>query len=157
MNIKPSAISLFLFLVTVFSCLAQAGEVNTGYFGNIAIKGYDAVAYHTDRKATVGSKEYSYDWLGATWLFASRDHYKLFVADPVKYAPRYGGHCAAGVSFGESTVNIDPEAWSIVDGKLYLNFSKSVTALWKDEKLRDEQIKRADANWEKIKAKLKAQ
>ena len=61
-------------------------------------------------------------WLGATWHFASAENRDLFEADPVKYAPQYGGHCADGVSFGTITTNIDPKAWRIIEGKLYLSY-----------------------------------
>ena len=96
--------------------------VNTGYFGDVAIKGYDTVAYFTRGEAMEGSRKFSHRWLGATWHFASAEHRDLFAADPVKYAPQYGGHCADGVSFGTITTNIDPRAWRIIAGKLYLNY-----------------------------------
>jgi YHS domain-containing protein len=96
--------------------------VNTGYFGDVAIKGYDPVAYFTQSEAVKGSEEFSYSWLGATWHFASAENRELFVREPVKYAPQYGGHCADGVSFGTITTNIDPKAWRIIEGKLYLNY-----------------------------------
>jgi hypothetical protein len=106
--------------------LAQPGAaeefVNTGYFGDVAIKGYDPVAYFTQNEAVKGSEEFSYRWLGATWHFASAEHRDLFAREPVRYAPQYGGHCADGVSFGTITTNIDPEAWRIIEGKLYLNY-----------------------------------
>jgi YHS domain-containing protein len=97
-----------------------AAEVNTGYFGNVAIEGYDAVAYFTDGKATKGSDKYSYEWLGASWQFSSDEHRKLFEADPISYSPQFGGLCAEGMAYDEMTVNIEPEAWQIIDGKLYI-------------------------------------
>ena len=111
-------------LVTAWLAQPAAAEefVNTGYFGDVAIKGYDTVAYFTRGEAMEGSQEYSHRWLGATWHFASAEHRDLFAADPVKYAPQYGGHCADGVSFGTITTNIDPRAWRIIAGKLYLNY-----------------------------------
>lgn len=102
---------------------AAADEVvNTGYFGDVAIKGYDPVAYFTQQKAVEGSAEFSHRWLGAEWHFANAENRDLFIADPVKYAPQYGGYCADGVSFGTITTNIDPEAWRIIEGKLYLSY-----------------------------------
>ena len=101
---------------------AEEVVVNTGYFGDVAIKGYDTVAYFTENKAVEGTPQYSTRWLGAEWHFASAEHRDLFKADPVKYAPQYGGHCADGVSFGTITTNIDPKAWRIIEGKLYLNY-----------------------------------
>lgn len=96
--------------------------VNTGYFGDVAIKGYDPVAYFTQNQAVEGSPQYSHRWLGAEWHFASAENRDLFVADPAKYAPQYGGYCADGVSFGTVTTNIDPKAWRIIDDKLYLSY-----------------------------------
>lgn len=102
---------------------AAADEVvNTGYFGDVAIKGYDPVAYFTDNKAIEGSPSFVHRWLGAEWHFASAKNRDLFIADPAKYAPQYGGYCADGVSFGTVTTNIDPQAWRIIDGKLYLSY-----------------------------------
>ena len=96
------------------------GAVNTGYFGNVAIEGYDPVAYFTEGKATKGSERYSYEWLGASWHFASDEHRRLFEADPISYAPQFGGLCAEGMAYNEMTVNIEPEVWQIIDGKLYI-------------------------------------
>ena len=91
-----------------------------------------------------GSLEFQQQWTGATWLFADAGNRDLFAADPNKYAPRYGGYCAYAVSEGH-TANIDPEAWRIVDGKLYLNYSKGVQKKW--ERDRESRIQTADKNW----------
>jgi YHS domain-containing protein len=126
----------------------QAGSINTGYFGNLAIEGYDTVAYFTDHRATKGSDKYSYDWLGATWQFASDEHRKLFEADPISYAPQFGGLCAEGMAYSELTVNIEPEAWQIIDGKLYITAGARFT---------DDMAKirpQAEANWPKVEALL---
>lgn len=96
--------------------------VNTGYFGDVAIKGYDPVAYFTQNQAVQGSDKYSYRWLGATWQFASAENRALFIAEPAKYAPQYGGYCADGVSLGTVTTNVDPKAWRIIEGKLYISY-----------------------------------
>ena len=96
--------------------------VNTGYFGNVAIKGYDPVAYFNQHEAVQGSAEFSYDWLGATWHFVSAKNRDLFIAKPSDYAPQYGGYCADGVSLGTVTTNIDPKAWRIIEGKLYISY-----------------------------------
>jgi hypothetical protein len=94
--------------------------VNTGYFGNVAILGYDPVAYFTDGRAVQGKPEINQSWLGATWHFASIEHRDAFAAEPMSYAPQYGGFCAGSVSMGKITDNIDPNSWRIIDGKLYL-------------------------------------
>ena len=126
---------------------AKAGEVNTGYSGDVAIDSYDPVAYFTDGKALRGSEAISYGWLGATWYFASDGHRRLFTASPRSYAPQYGGHCAEGVVQGEATVNIDPESWQIIDGKLYL----SAPAHFQDRVL---DVAAAERNWPIAHAKL---
>src|SRR5437016_4674828 len=87
--------------------------------GGIAIKGYDPVAYFTQSKPVKGSSAFTYQWMNATWWFASAEARDEFARIPEKYAPQYGGYCAYGVSQGH-TAPIDPEAWTIVEGKLYL-------------------------------------
>jgi hypothetical protein len=127
---------------------ANAGEINTGYFGDVAIKGYDPVAYFTDGKAVRGSEAISYEWLGATWRFSSDEHRRLFSASPASYAPQYGGLCAEGVAAdGEATVNIDPESWKIIDGKLYL----TAVAHFQERSL---DVAAAEKNWPISHAKL---
>jgi hypothetical protein len=130
-----------------FVAAASAGEINTGYFGDTAIKGYDPVGYFVDGKAEQGSEAFSYEWLGATWLFANSAHRNLFVAEPMAYAPQYGGLCAEGVPNGEVTVNIEPESWQIIDGKLYL----SAAADFQDRPLN---FSKAEEKWPSVHAKL---
>jgi YHS domain-containing protein len=142
--------------VLAWSASASAGDsINTGYFGGVAIEGYDTVAYFTDGKATKGSEDFAYDWLGVTWLFANAEHRDLFAEKPVQYAPQYGGHCAMGTAFGESTANIDPAAWAIVDGKLYLQYSKGAREAWKQD--RADRIAAADQKWPEIAARLESE
>jgi hypothetical protein len=144
--------------LAAFASSAPAGAgtaVNTGYFGGVAIEGYDPVAYFTDSRAVKGSEAFAYDWLGATWLFATAEHRDLFLAQPVSYAPQYGGHCALGTAFGETTANIDPEAWSIVDGKLYLQYSQGAREGWEQD--RAKRIAAADQKWPEIKARLESE
>lgn len=122
-------------------------KINTGYFGNVAIKGYDPVAYFTERKAMQGSKEHTLKWLGAKWRFTSEEHKQSFAAKPLKYAPQYGGHCATGMAaHGGLTKDIDPEAWTIIDGKLYLNYSKITNKMLTDGVFGTD---KADAKWKK--------
>jgi YHS domain-containing protein len=123
-------------LVALGACLltlgvAQAGAVNEDH--GVAIKGYDPVAYFTDNKPVKGSKAHSFVYEGVTYEFASAAHRKLFVADPEKYTPQFGGFCAYGTATGHKAV-IDPAAFTIVDGKLYLNYNTKVRDVWqKDE------------------------
>jgi YHS domain-containing protein len=87
-----------------------------------AIAGYDAVAYHTVGQPTMGSNQFTAEYQGATWHFASAANRDLFAANPAKYAPAYGGWCSAGASKGKK-VATKAEFWKIVDGQLYLNSS----------------------------------
>jgi YHS domain-containing protein len=139
--------AMTLFMFGAFAADAKAGEVNTGYSGDLAIDGYDPVAYFIDGKALRGSEAYSYGWLGATWYFASDGHRRLFAASPRSYAPQYGGLCAEGVAGGQAVVTIDPESWQIIDGKLYL----SAVAHFQDRVL---DVAAADRNWPIVRGKL---
>jgi YHS domain-containing protein len=113
----------------------------------VAIKGYDPVAYFTDMKPVRGEPVYEYTWKGGRWRFASAGHRDLFKTDPEKYAPRYGGYCAYAVSQGK-IADIDPAAWTVFEGKLYLNLNKDVRHLW-EEDMR-EYIRKADDNWPRM-------
>ncbi len=97
---------------------------------NQAIRGYDTVAYFTVGKPTKGVLAYSYDWEGATWLFANAEHLERFKANPLAYIPQYGGYCAWAVAAKGKLANIDPTVWKIVDGKLYLNYNKKIGKRW---------------------------
>ncbi|MBK9338027.1 MAG: YHS domain-containing protein [Lewinellaceae bacterium] len=109
-----------------------------------AIKGYDPVAYFNQNKPVKGKADLTYDWNGARWHFASAENRELFKQHPEQYAPQYGGWCAYGWAQGYPA-KIEPEAWSIVDGKLYLNYNLSIQADWK--KKQAEYIKTAGKNW----------
>lgn len=125
-----------------FPSVAKDDAVNTGRFSDTAISGYDTVAYFTEQKAVEGEKKFSFKWREGVWRFASQANLDLFKANPEQYAPQYGGWCAYAMSDEGRTVRIDPDAWHIHDGKLYLNYSKSVQQHWVDEKLKN--IKEAD-------------
>ena len=127
------------------------GKVNSSTFGSVAIEGYDPVAYFTDGKPMEGNSDFEHEWNGATWQFASAANRDAFLAEPEKYAPQYGGYCAWAVSQGY-TAKIDPEAWSIVDDKLYLNYSKSVQSQWQQDVPGN--IAKGDANWPAIRTDL---
>ena len=147
-----AALVVLATLVGQVSSARAGSEVNTGYFGNVAIMGYDPVAYFTMNDAVKGSEDHAVDWLGATWQFANEDHRQTFMANPIKYAPQYGGLCSLGVAYGEVTREIDPEVWSIIKGKLYLNYSKGGAGDFVESG--DKMIARADAKWPKVKARL---
>ncbi len=94
-----------------------------------AINGYDTVAYFTVGKPVKGLDSFVTDWMGAKWKFASQANLDLFKASPEKYAPQYGGYCAYGVSQGY-LVKVDPDQFTVRDGKLFLNYDGEVQKKW---------------------------
>ena len=130
---------------------AAGGAINASSWTGTAIEGYDPVAYVTEGRPVEGESAFAHDWMDATWYFASAENRDLFAADPEKYAPQYGGYCAWAVAHGY-TAKIDPEAWRIVDDRLYLNYSKDVQAPWAEDIHGN--IAKGDANWPKIRADL---
>ncbi|WP_208722787.1 YHS domain-containing (seleno)protein [Rhizobium vallis] len=127
-------------------------SVNTGYFGGVAIMGYDTVAYFTEGKATKGSEKITYEWMGTPWHFANAKHREMFMSEPLRYAPQYGGYCTGEVSAGSVTVNIDPEAFKIVEGKLYLMYDKADAEDFAAHPA--DTVASADAKWPKVAADL---
>lgn len=148
-TIVAAAIAVFAALsawVAPPSASAQSVNARNG----VAFDGYDTVAYHLDGKPNKGLTEFKHAWMGVEWRFASARHRDLFVAEPEKYAPQFGGFCAYGVAQGYK-VKFDPDAFTIVDGKLYVNYDKSVQATW----VKDipGYIKQADAKWPELRDK----
>jgi YHS domain-containing protein len=146
-----AAFALLLGVALQAGPAGAGGVVNSSLLGGVAIEGTDPVAYFTEGKPVEGSSDFEHEWMGATWRFASAADRDRFAADPDKYAPQYGGYCAWAVSQGY-TAKIDPAAWTIVDDKLYLNYSKDVQAQWSQDVPGN--VAKADANWPKIKADL---
>ena len=144
--------SFLVFCLLATICVvdpARAGEskkVNTGP-DNLAIKGYDPVAYFTRGQPVKGKPDYAHSWNGAQWLFANANHRDMFTADPERYAPQFGGFCAMALTRSK-IAGADPQSWVIVDGKLYLNFSKPALETFQENT--HENIKKAEVNWEKI-------
>jgi uncharacterized membrane protein len=125
---------------------AEKAEIDTGALEGIALGGNDAVSYFTGTPAK-GSDEFSTDWKGAKWKFVSAANRDAFTASPEKYAPQYGGYCAYAVSKG-TTAPGDPNAWTVVDGKLYVNFSPAVKEKWSQNIPGN--ISLANGNWPKV-------
>jgi len=137
-------------LFTAFQVNAQKEEVFTSH--SQAIRGYDPVAYFKESKPVKGSDEYSFKWKDANWLFSSKENLDSFSMNPEKYAPQYGGYCAYGLSEGHKAPT-DPNAWTIIDGKLYFNYSLKVKEMWIKNPM--ERIEKADQNWPMLKDKEK--
>jgi YHS domain-containing protein len=113
----------------------------------VAIKGYDTVAYFKAGKALKGNESFTSPWHGMTWYFSTKENKNLFAASPEKYAPQYDGWCAWALTESRKAVT-DPEVWKIVDGKLYLNCSKTAYEKWSKDIPGN--IKKADATWLKL-------
>jgi YHS domain-containing protein len=107
---------------------ASKSSVNTDN-GGLAIRGYDPVAYFTEGKPTAGVAEFKASHEGATYQFATAANRDLFVKEPAKYTPQYGGFCAFAASVGKK-FDADPNVWKLVDGKLYLNVNPDVAVKW---------------------------
>ena len=141
------------FLCTALLALAvapPAGAQSQSFSeGGAAIRGYDAVAYHTEGRPVRGNAAFTFDWSGATWRFASAANRDLFAADPSRYAPAYGGFCAYAVSEGY-TAPTDPNAWRIVNGQLFLNYNRTIQRRWEQDI--PGRILRGNANWPRLSA-----
>ena len=133
----------------VFPALGDVAPEMSGT-PRLAIGGYDTVAYHTVGKAVPGKLEYQMVWHDARWQFSSKEDLDLFAKDPEKYAAKYDGHCAMGVAYEDGHKDtVDPEAFTIVDGKLYLNHTKYWATEWRKNEAAN--ISRADKNWLAVK------
>jgi len=148
MTLKTLIAATALTLIPAFAAApaahAEKAPVYTGLFNNVAVEGHDPVAYFTEGRPVKGERAFSTEYNGATFRFASQANLDTFLADPVKYAPQYGGYCAWAISQGY-TAKGDADHWSIVDGKLYLNFNQSVQDTWEEDI--PGFIALADSNW----------
>jgi len=143
LSVRLSAVFAGLLFATVLAPGARSEEPK------LSISGYDPVAYFTDGKPVQGKAEIEYLWHKLRWRFASPAHRDLFAKEPDSYTPQYDGYCAMGVALDGAKDTVDPEAWTIVDGKLYLtHMSQAMDAL--RQKPAD-YIKQADANWVAVK------
>lgn len=127
--------------------IAASPDLNLDVNG-VALHGYDPVAYFTDGKPVKGSAKFSHKAGDATYYFASAKHRDQFAKTPAKYTPQFGGYCAMGTAMGKK-FDVDPQAWKIVDGKLYLNLNKDVQKKWLSDV--PGHLKQADAKWAEIK------
>ncbi len=135
--------SIIVFLGLLFST-AQAQD--------IAIRGYDPVSYFLQNKAVKGSDSISFKFSGAVWFFSSHENLKMFSESPEKFMPQFNGYCAYAAA-NNYLYDADPEVWTIVNGKLYLNYSSKVRALWTAQ--RDSMIIAGHKNWPGLKNQKK--
>lgn len=125
------------------------GSINAA--NGVAVQGYDVVAYHLQQQAVKGSRAFTHTWRGVTWQFSSAENRDRFAKTPESFMPAFGGFCAYGVSRGYA-VDVDPQAFAVVDGTLYLNYSKSVQQTWNTD--RAGYIEKARQRWPKVSADL---
>jgi len=145
---KKSILVGSIFLFAGLSLFGQKSE--TFVQSGKAIRGYDPVAYFSDGKPVKGEEKLMYNWNNAYWYFSTQQNLDLFKASPEKYAPQYGGYCAYGLSNGYKAPT-DADAWTIENGKLYLNYNTEVREMWSKQK--KERIEKADKNWQAVKDK----
>jgi enamine deaminase RidA (YjgF/YER057c/UK114 family)/YHS domain-containing protein len=148
-GVRPSSVRMSVVLagclcVTILAPGARSEEPK------LSISGYDPVAYFTDGKPTQGKSEIEYLWHKLRWRFANDEHRQSFAKDPDHYAPQYDGYCAMGVSNDDAAHKdtVDPEAWAIVDGKLYLVHNQYWLGVWREHS--EEYIKRANGSWQAL-------
>src|SRR6266851_5047126 len=143
-RLKPSAALLGFLFATVLVPTARSEEPK------LSISGYDPVAYFTDGRPLQGKAEFEYLWHKLRWRFADGAHRELFVKDPDRYTPQYDGYCAMGTTNDGAAHKdtVDPEAWAIVDGRLYLTHNQYWLQVWREKA--EEYIKRGDVNWQAV-------
>lgn len=132
-------------MVLVGNCwMAQAQKPEVFSKDGFAIGGYDAVAYFLEQKPVKGLEQITFTWNDAVWLFASEKNRDSFRLNPEKFAPQFGGYCAYGMSRGYKAPT-SADAFSIVDGKLYLNYNTNVRNEWNKDQTG--YIEKAVKNW----------
>jgi hypothetical protein len=141
------AVGASLLMATPGPAIAAKDPVYTSLFSNLAVSGYDPVAYFTMGRPVEGDPAHEFTWNGARWRFTSPEHLAMFEAEPERYAPHYGGYCAWAVSQGY-TASADPEAWRIVNGQLYLNYDLEVQKTWEQDIQGN--IAKAEGHWPSV-------
>lgn len=148
-NTKMKLLPL-LFILSVATGFAQSPEKEWNINSGLALDGYDPVAYFTQKKAVKGKSSIVTIYHGITYRFASEEHKNIFVASPTDYLPQYGGWCAYAMAYSGEKVEVDPETFTISDGKLYLFYNKffnNTLDSWKKDEAN--YIVKADRNWKK--------
>jgi YHS domain-containing protein len=142
-------------LIATVTLLLLAGPAWAGEFfekDGVALRGYDAVAYFSDKKPVKGLTEHQAEYKGSTFHFASKQNRDAFLADPAKFAPQYGGFCAFGTAGGYKAAT-DPAAFTIVDGKLYLNYNRDIQKQWSADI--PGLVVKANKNWPTVSSQTK--
>jgi YHS domain-containing protein len=119
-NTSPYRYSIYGLLMSLFI----GASIQSATADELAIEGYDPVAYFKMHEATMGSETIRHEWIGKQWRFVNEEHKELFVADPMSYMPNYGGYCSYDPVSAKHDHQIDPTAWRIVESELYLFYSE---------------------------------
>ena len=143
MTRRTAVTGLALMVSTKFAAAKNLPELNLSSSG-LALRGYDPVAYFTQGQPVMGDASLALSYKGGTYHFASAEHQQMFVENPERFLPQYGGYCAYGTAVG-AKVDGDPNLWTIVDDKLYLNITRSIDRVWHRNKPR--YISDANKNW----------
>ena len=141
--------ALALLLALAVPAVAAAQRVNADR-RQLAVKGYDVVAYFTEGRPVPGVAAFEHAVGGVTYRFASAANRDRFAREPQRYLPQYGGYCAWAVAH-DYTYAADPETWRIVDGRLFLNYDRGVQRLWEQDI--PGRIAKADENWKGLSAR----
>ena len=145
-------LTALVLLIALAAALNVAfAKINVGSDG-LAVHGYDVVAYFLEGRAAQGTTEHEHSWQGANWRFSSKANKNLFIAEPERYAPQYGGFCAVCLALDGELTDANPKAWTIVDGKLYLNYSMQQRTQWRIKS--SIYVKYGDDEWIKVTAQL---
>ena len=144
---RPLSMAAATLFTLSTASMALAGEIFTT--NGVAINGYDPVAYFADHKPVKGSGKFTASYKGATFYFASAAHRDAFAGNPERYAPQYGGYCAFGTAEGHKAPT-EPQAFTVVDNKLYLNYNNEVATTWRRDIAG--YVAKANENWDRVKA-----
>ncbi len=150
-SILVAALALVAVQLDGPSAQAQSREIFTAgqeqHGTNLAIGGFDPVTYHSISQAVPGTGQFRVSWKGAEWRFSSQQNRDMFVENPERFAPQYGGWCAFALANGVKSPS-DPTIFDVVGGRLYLNQNPGTQNSWR--RARDSMIQRGDQNWPRI-------
>ena len=144
MKNRTQVLLITIAFIFSFGLTSSADMVQTTFLGNLAVDGYDPVAYFTQGKPVKGKSEFTFAYKDANWRFSSLENLNAFKAAPNKYAPQYGGYCAWAVAMGKKADG-NPMNWTIHNNELYLNYNDSIQSKWM--KQIESFIEKGDQNW----------
>ncbi len=148
---KTLALFLIVLSTSVFGQSAAKRLAEYNLDKKVAIQGYDPVAYFTMKKAVKGKSNLASSYEGVTYYFSSQANKDLFLKNPTSYEPQYGGWCAYAMGSSAEKVEVDPETFKIVDGKLHLFYNAYFNNTLKSWNKDEVNLKaKADLNWKKI-------